>query len=297
MTKDNYGREVDTLRISLTQECNLICPYCHREGEHKPDGTMSEQEIIKIVKASACLGISKIKITGGEPLTRDDITGIIDGISHIEGIEDISMTTNGTMLKSTAKDLKKAGLKRINIGCDSLSSSLLQKTAEKLKPHIIAAKDAGLCPIKLNMVVLRGINENDINSMIEFSKETGTTLQLIELIKTGKNAQFFKDHFHSLRQTEKMLAQSAVSVETREMHKRRIYHLNGAAIEIVRPGKTGFCANCRTLRITSSGKIKPCLMRDDNLKDILTPLRNGANPAELQSLILQGIKQKEPFRR
>ncbi len=295
MIKDRFGREIDILRISVTQQCNLNCPYCHREGETSIEPVMSPAEIAKIVSACAKAGIKKVKITGGEPLIRKDICDIIAKISHIPGIEDISMTTNGTMLKDKAQDLKKAGLKRINIGCDSYTSSILEKTAGKIKPAVTAAKDAGLDTIKLNMVVLKNINSNDIQKMIEFSKKSGAILQLIELIETKHNKQFFNGHYYPLKSIEKELASKADKIETRSMHNRKKYHLNGAIVEIVSPNRHEFCANCRTLRITSDGKIKPCLMRNDNLLDIVSGIRNKIPDRELNSLILQGIEKREPY--
>ena len=295
MLKDRFEREIDILRISITQECNLKCPYCHREGETNPVGTMSVDEITKIVQASADLGIKKVKITGGEPLIRKDITDIIRAISQINNIQEISMTTNGTMLKDQAGDLKKAGLTRLNIGCDSLSSSILPKTVDRLKSSIIAAKDAGFNSIKLNMVILNGVNHTDIEDMTEFSKQQNTTLQLIELIRTKENSEFFQKYFYSLKDIEKELASKAESIETRPMHNRKRYNLDGTTIELVRPHKSEFCANCRTLRITSDGKIKPCLMRNDNLLDILKILRQGADNGELTRLILEGIQRREPY--
>ncbi len=295
MLKDRFERQIDILRISITQECNLKCPYCHREGESDPKDTMSVDEITKITRASADLGIKKVKITGGEPLMRKEVTDIIRAISSIENIEEISMTTNGTMLKEQACELKKAGLARLNIGCDSLSSSILPKTVDRLKSSIIAAKNAGFDSIKLNMVVLNGVNDNSIKDMTEFSNEQGTTLQLIELIRTKDNSEFFQKYFYSLEDIEKELASKAESIETRPMHNRKRYNLDGATIELVRPHRSEFCANCRTLRITSDGKIRPCLMRNDNLLDILKNIRQGADNGELSRVILEGIQRREPY--
>ena len=295
MLKDRFERQIDILRISITQECNLKCPYCHREGESNPKDTMSVDEITKIIRASADLGIKKVKITGGEPLIRKDITDIIRAISKINSIQEISMTTNGTMLKDQADDLKKAGLARLNIGCDSLSSSILPKTVDRLKSNIIAAKNAGFNSIKLNMVVLNGVNDNSIKDMTEYSKQQNTTLQLIELIRTKENKEFFQKYFYSLENIEKELASKAESIETRPMHNRKRYNLDGVTIELVRPHKSEFCANCRTLRITSDGKIKPCLMRNDNLLDILKDIRKGADSTQLTRMILEGIQRREPY--
>ncbi len=295
MIKDRFGRQVDILRISVTQECNLKCPYCHREGEMDKGALMSPEEIAKIVSACARAGIKKVKITGGEPLIRKDIAEIIAQIADIQGIEDISMTTNGVLLSGMARELKIAGLKRINIGCDSYTSSILEKTADNIKPGIVAAKETGLETIKLNMVVLKDVNSDEIFKMIEFSKKYGAILQLIELIETKDSKVFFTEHYYSLKDIEKELASKADTVETRSMHNRRRYHFSGAVVEVVRPNRHDFCANCRTLRVTSDGKIKPCLMRNDNLLDVVCGIREGICDEELEKLILMGIEKREPY--
>lgn len=297
MTKDRYGREIDTLRISVTQACNLACPYCHREGENRPKDMMSVDEIRKIASACALLGIRRVKITGGEPLARDDILDVIRSVSSVPGISELSMTTNGTLLKGMSKELKDAGLTRLNIGCDSLSSSVLEKTANniKVKDNIFSAKKAGFTSVKLNMVVMKGLNHENIDDMITFSKECGSTLQLIELVRTAHNSSFYSKHFFSLEDIEHNLKEIAESIETRPMHNRKKYHAGGAVIEIVRPHKNGFCENCRTLRLTSDGKMKPCLMRDDNLTDILGKIREGASSSELEGLIIEAIGKREPY--
>ncbi len=295
MTKDRYGREIDILRISVTQACNLACPYCHREGEDKPKDTMSVDEIRKIASACAILGIKKVKITGGEPLARKDILEVIQSVSSVPGITEVSMTTNGTMLKGMSEKLKDAGLTRLNIGCDSLTSSVLEKTASNIKANILEAKKAGFSSVKLNMVVMKGLNHENIDDMITFSKECGATLQLIELVRTAHNSSFYSKYFFSLEDIEDNLKKIAESVETRPMHNRKKYHAGGAVIEIVRPHKNGFCENCRTLRVTSDGRIKPCLMRDDNLVDVLGKIRSGISGRALEDLILEAIGRREPY--
>jgi len=205
------------------------------------------------------------------------------------------MTTNGTMLKGMSKKLKDSGLSRLNIGCDSITSTVLEKTASNIKSNILEAKKAGFTSIKLNMVVMKGLNHQNIDDMITFSKECGSTLQLIELVRTAHNTSFYSKHFFSLEDTENNLKEKAQSVETRSMHNRKKYHVGGALIEIVRPHKNSFCENCRTLRLTSDGRIKPCLMRDDNLVDVLGKIRKGASGTQIESLILEGIERREPY--
>lgn len=295
MIKDRFARATDILRISVTQNCNLSCPYCHREGECAPCDEMKVSEIERIVRTCARLGVTKVKITGGEPLLRKDIVDVVRQVAGVHGIEEVSMTTNGTMLAGMGSALLDAGLMRVNIGCDSHSSSVLEKTAEKIRPNINELKKAGLDGIKLNMVVLAGVNDDDIEGMIKFSGKMGVTLQLIELLLTKDNSDFYSKHFYSLEDVEHELEVRASSVEIRKMHNRRRFHVDGGVIEVVRPHKNGFCENCRTLRVTSDGKIKPCLMRDDNLLDVLSRMRKGVSDDELKGLILSGIDRREPY--
>ena len=257
-------KEINSLRLSVTQRCNLSCPYCHREGELNPAKEISMEKIEEIIKNAKSIGIKKIKITGGEPLVREGITDVIRIIKKYN-FEEISLVTNGFLLDKYAFELKEAGLNRVNIGCDSLSSSILLKNAENIKSGLRAAKEAGLTPIKLNMVVLKGINDKEIAKMIEFARENDAVLQLIELINIDD--EFYKKHYFSLKEIEKELEKKAIIVVKKEMHNRRQYDLGDVMIEIVRPFTKDFCQNCTRLRITSDGRIKPCLMRNDNLID------------------------------
>ncbi len=260
--KDKFGRAIDYLRISVTQRCNLSCIYCHHEGEFNPGPELSPQEIKEIVEAFSEMGIRKVKITGGEPLVRTDILEIVKKISGINGIEEVSMTTNGLKLENLAADLKKAGLSRINIGCDSMTS-VLPKNIQKVKKGLAAVSDVGLDPVKINMVVLKGINEGDIEKMIDFARDNQVILQLIELINV--NNSYYQKHYFPLDSIEFELEKKAFQVRTRKMQARKQYFLDGVVVEIVRPNEGCFCLKCPKIRLTSDGRIKPCLMRQDNL--------------------------------
>ena len=257
-------KEINSLRLSVTQRCNLSCPYCHREGELNPAKEISLEKIEEIIKNAKSIGIKKIKVTGGEPLVREDIADVVRIIKKYN-FEEISLVTNGFLLDKYAFELKEAGLNRVNIGCDSLSSNILLKNVENIKSGLRAAKEAGLTPIKLNMVVLKGINDKEIVKMIEFARENDAVLQLIELINIDD--EFYKKHYFSLKEIEKELEKKAMMVIKKDMHNRRQYDLGDVMIEIVRPFTKAFCQNCTRLRITSDGRIKPCLMRNDNLID------------------------------
>jgi cyclic pyranopterin phosphate synthase len=263
---DSFGRKITHLRLSVTSRCNLECPYCHKEG-HESESHRKElprEMIAEVVRTCAARGITAVKITGGEPLLREDIIPIIHDIATTPGIHEVSLTTNGVLLETLAKSLKHAGLTRVNIGCDSFSSSILAKNVQRISKGLEAAKREGLTPIKLNMVVLKGINDHEIESMIQFAQDHGVILQLIELIETG--SAFVKAHFISLEAIERQLASRAKKIKTRPMQARKQYFLANGIVEVVRSQHNReFCQHCNKIRVTSDGYLKPCLMRDDNL--------------------------------
>jgi len=267
MLVDPFGRKLTHLRISVTSHCNLACPYCHKEGHEVQREELSREMIAEIVRVCAVRGVTAVKLTGGEPLLREDIVEIVRDITSTPGIWEVAITTNGVLLKELAEPLKRAGLARVNIGCDSLSSSVLAKNVRRITKGLEAAKRVGLTPIKLNMVVLKGINEHEIESMIHFAQEHGAILQLIELIETGSD--FVRDHFISLEAIEQRLATRAWKSETRKMQARKQYYIGDGIVEVVRSlHNKDFCGHCNKIRVTSDGFFKPCLMRDDNLVSI-----------------------------
>jgi len=284
---DPFGRTITHLRMSVTERCNLDCPYCHREGMPSELGEEASSDVFgEILCAAARLGIQKsLKITGGEPLLRDDLEKIIETAKDV-GFADISLTTNGTLLTiKRALSLKKAGLMRINIGCDAVSSSLLQKTYEKVKGALEAASAAALAPIKLNMVVLKGLNENEVERMLEVARSFNATLQLIELIRT-EDEDFYRRYHIDLNDWEKKFADAAVRVEVRRLQNRTVYRLeNGGIVEFIRPThNASFCSSCSKLRITSDGRIKTCLMRNDDITEF-----------KGKKSILEAISRRRPF--
>lgn len=303
--KDNYGRPLLNLRVAVTQDCNLRCPYCHREGEEKPReaivAEMTVDEIVRIVRIAVGLDISRVKLTGGEPLVRKDIVEIIRGIVTIQGLQDLSMTTNGTLLALLAEELYANGLKRVNINLPTLNREVYSKLTsgrlEDVLEGVKAAVDAGLYPVKLNMLILKDINDRDVSEMISFARETGTILQLIELEPINISDTYYSTHHKLLDEYEAVLRQKALKIETRKhMQNRHIYHLPDVTIEIVHPiENTEFCMHCTRLRITSDGKLKPCLMRNDNLVDVLTPMRNGGSDKELIELFKLTNQKRQPY--
>jgi cyclic pyranopterin phosphate synthase len=286
---DGYGRSAMGLRIALTARCNLKCVYCHHEGEVSRDSEISGEMVVMVARAAADLGMRAIKFTGGEPLFRSDLEDIISQLP--KGL-DVSMTTNGILLEDRALSLAEAGLDRVNISLDSLNPATFRSITgaregdlERVIGGIDAAKDAGLQPIKLNVVVLRK-NEGEIPALIEFCRQKGLILQLIELLDL-RGLGISGD----IEGLENSLRASAERVLTREMHRRKKYFLKGAEVEVVRPmDNTEFCANCTRLRVTSDGKIKPCLLRNDNLVSI-----DSCNCDRIKELLGIANARREPY--
>ena len=301
MIYDNCNRPVLNLRLSVTQKCDKHCPYCHREGEINPSALMSVTEIVRIVRIALSLGISRIKLTGGEPLLRKEIVEIVNDINRLDGLTDLSMTTNGTYLKSLARDLKESGLNRINVSLPTLDFKVyddvmggnLQDTIDGIK----AAVKAGMNPVKLNVLLLKNVNDGEIDKMIKFAAQTGSILQMIELEPINLSKEYYERYHVGLDELSEKLEKLATETRIRKyMQKRRIYVLPNVNVELIRPiENTEFCANCTRIRVTSDGKLKPCLMREDNLVDLLGIMRKGANDKKLTEIFLEAVKKREPY--
>jgi cyclic pyranopterin phosphate synthase len=263
---------------------------------------MSVEEIVRMASVAVSLGIARIKLTGGEPLMRRDLPQIVAGIAAIAGLKDLSLTTNGLLLGGgMAKKLRECGLRRVNISLPSLNPETYHKLTGGKLPAALegveAAIEAGFCPVKLNMVVLKDVNVGDVADLIDYAGQNGVVLQLIELDPVNVGDKYYTQHHRSLDEQEAMLKEKAVTVEKRPyMHNRLIYHLPNATVEVVKPiENTDFCMHCTRMRITSDGKLKPCLMRNDNLTDLLTPIREGATDEELRQLFIKANQLREPY--
>jgi len=299
--KDLYGREIKGLRISITNKCNLNCIFCHREGiKNEKNGNIKNNEYItpeeieKIVKIGKSFGISHVKITGGEPLLRNDIIEIIEKLKNLNIA--ISLTTNGHQLYKYAKDLKRAGVNHINISIHSLNPKIYNIITGGNLNEVMKGIDETINNnifIKFNVTILKGLNDNEIQNFIEFSKGKGV-LQLIELINF--NNEIYKKYHVHLEEIENNIKEKAEKISIRKLHNRKKYYFDGAEIEIVKPmDNTDFCMHCTRIRLTHDGKLKPCLMRDDNLVDILTPLRNNASDDELKEIFRTAVMRREPY--
>lgn len=316
--KDNFGRTIDYLRISLTDRCNLRCIYCMPEEgvcSLSHDDILRLEEIEAIVATAARLGIKHVRLTGGEPLVRKGIVGLVDHIAQTPGIEDVSLTTNGILLPRYAHDLKQAGLSRINISLDSLDPDQYHAITRlgnlaDVFAGIEAAFDAGLEPVKLNTVVVRELNQ-DLYAFAKLSQHWPLHVRFIEYMPMGSTA-----HNDICPWTEDDVIAAAEMIDTINATAEK----NGeACLEPLTPdnpntptgwgpaaywkfpdapGTIGFissvsqhfCARCNRLRLTADGKIRPCLFSDTEY-DIKTVLRNQAN-GSLEESLLQAFTHK-----
>ena len=303
VVRDKYERPILSLRITLTNRCNVNCLYCHHDGMVKSKDEMTADELYTICKIAKKIGVRKIRLSGGEPLLKKDIVEIVERIASLD-FKDISMTTNGILLEKYAQDLKDAGLDRVNVSLDTLNRETFEFITKKdyledAKNGILKAVEVGLYPVKINMVIMKGINQDEIDDMFKFCKENDIVLQLIELIESEScdDDKFSEDYHYKLDDIESELADIADDVREREfMQGRKKYYIDGGEIEVVKPvDNAKFCAKCSRLRITPDGKIKPCLLRNDNLVELISHVRNGESEEELEKIFINGINKREPF--
>ena len=303
VVRDKYERPILSLRITLTNRCNVNCLYCHHDGMVKSKDEMTADELYTICKIAKKIGVKKIRLSGGEPLLKKDIVEIVEKIASLE-FKDISMTTNGILLEKYAQDLKDAGLDRVNVSLDTLNRETFEFITKKdyledAKKGILKAVEVGLYPVKINMVIMKDINQNEIDDMFEFCKKNDIVLQLIELIESENcdDDKFSFDYHYKLDDIEKELADIADDVRESEfMQGRKKYYIDGGEIEVVKPvDNAKFCAKCSRLRITPDGKIKPCLLRNDNLVELISHVRNGESEEKLEEIFINGINKREPF--
>ncbi|MBU5438788.1 GTP 3',8-cyclase MoaA [Tissierella sp. MSJ-40] len=297
--KDSYGREINYLRISLTDRCNLRCVYCMPEkGIEKVshEDILTLEEVYEITEAFVDLGINKIRFTGGEPLTRKGIVSLIERVSKLSGVKDLAMTTNGLLLEKFSAALKEAGLNRVNISLDTLKEEKYiyitrgGKLGEILK-GIEEARKVGLTPIKINTVLIGGFNDDEIIDFVKLTEKEEIDVRFIELMPIGEAAPWAKEKFVSnsiVLDKVRELAQ----VEREDNSSPAVYYKlpNGKGrVGLINPITCKFCENCNRIRLTSQGKLKLCLHSNKEI-DIKEALRNGE---DIKKLITKSILEKE----
>ena len=302
--KDELGRNINYLRISVTDRCNLRCRYCMpEEGIEKKENLdiLTLEEIFEVVKVCADLGTNKIRITGGEPLVRRDLTELIERITALESIKDLALTTNGSLLKKYARELKKAGLKRINISLDTMDDKKYEYLTRggKLKDVLEGfheALEVGLKPIKINTVLTKGFNEDEIGDFIRLTQNYDIDVRFIELMPLGHTAGFASKHYISnlvvLERYRELELVEAADKSSPAMY----YKLPGAKgrVGFINPISHKFCDNCNRLRLTADGKLKPCLHSnlEIDVKEILRDRNSDDRYLALQKAVEEAVQAK-----
>jgi cyclic pyranopterin phosphate synthase len=304
MAIDQFGRNIHYLRISLTDHCNLRCIYCMPEDQtFRPNPElMQDDEIALLTRLFASLGFDKVRLTGGEPTVRNHIVDIVRTIASTEGINAVSMTTNGVLLKKLAQPLAEAGLKRVNVSIDTLDADKFKRLTrwgqlEDVWDGIIAAEQAGLHPVKLNAVVVKGYNESDVVDLARLTIDHPWQMRFIEMmpfagvtdVQTGQviTAAQIQERI------EATLGKLDVSNQGELDGEARVFHIPGAKGDVgfISSVTAPFCETCNRARLTADGRLRLCLLREHEV-DLLTPLRAGASLDELRRLILDGIWYK-----
>lgn len=301
--KDTLNRPLRDLRISVIDRCNFRCQYCMPADKFGPDfvflpksALLTYEEIERIAKIFVQLGVEKIRLTGGEPLLRKDLPLLVEKLSKIEGLSDIGLTTNGVMLPRLAADLKKAGLKRVNVSLDSLNDELFGKINGRkvgTKPvldGIEAAKQAGL-GVKINMVVKKGLNDSEIIPMADFCKREGLQLRFIEFMDVGATNGWKMDDVVTKKQIYEMLKEhyELEPVDPAYFGEvAKLYHYKGtnADVGFITSVSESFCSSCTRARLSANGQIFTCLF-NGNGHDIRNMMRNGATDEELRDRIIE----------
>jgi len=302
---DAFNRPISYLRVSVTDRCNLRCIYC-MPAEGVPwrphEEILSYEEIETVVRAAASLGITKVRLTGGEPLVRKGLVDLVAMIASIPGIDDLAMTTNGTLLARHAEELKAAGLKRVNVSLDSLwperfrRITRLGELSDTLE-GIAAAKEAGLVPVKVNTVVIRGLNDDEVVDFARLTVEGDWHVRFIEVMPLGDNAEWAGNGYVPMDEVrgriERELGELIPAKLAVGSGPARYYRLPGArgTIGFITPISKHFCYQCNRLRLTADGHLRPCLLSDYEI-DLRTPLRQGATIEEIKCLIVEAVRAK-----
>ena len=298
---DNYNRHIKYLRISVTDRCNLRCIYCMPEkgiSLISHDEVLRYEEILRIVRIVAAKGISKIRITGGEPLVRKGLETLISELCSIHGITDISVTTNGIHLQRAAFALREAGMQRINISLDTLNPDKYRRITRGGDIHAVLsgireASKVGFNPIKVNVVVMRGINEDEILSFAELTTKRPVHVRFIEFmpfhINTGVHREYFISNTEVRDKITKNLCLTPLS-EDENSGPAQMFQIKGAQGQLgfISPLSNHFCETCNRLRLTCDGKLRTCLFSDDET-DLKSFLRDGCSDIDLQTAIANAI--------
>ena len=300
--QDRFGRQIQYLRLSVTDRCDFRCSYClprsHRDFA-TPDDWLTPAEIIRLVDVFSALGVTHVRLTGGEPLVRRELPEIAAGIAALPRIRDLSLSTNASRLAAFADRLQGAGVTRLNISLDSLDPDKFGRITggrlERVLDGIAAARAAGFAPIKINTVAMRGINDDEVDAIVDFCVEHGLTLRFIEAMPVGAGGQQAQDHYMPLSEVEAILRRRfrLAPAAMKGSGPARYFRVDDTELRIgfITPQSQHFCASCNRVRLSVRGDLYLCLGQEDKV-ELGRMLRAGASDDELRQAIIDGIAHK-----
>ncbi len=303
---DPHNRRLNYLRISVTDRCNLRCRYCMpKEGvsQFGHSEILSYEEILRLAGLAVKRGIDKVRITGGEPLVRKGVVDLVEKLSGLPGVRDLSMTTNAILLREFARDLRRAGLTRVNISMDSLDPGKYREITRggrlnQVWEGIETARREGMNPIKINVVVIAGFNDGEIEDFAHLTRKEPFQVRFIEFMPIGAGSEWKPENCISCREIKDRIERTSPLVPLTESGNghggpARLFKLPGAAGEIgfISPVSEHFCDSCNRLRLTADGKLRTCLF-SEALTDLKTLLRSGATDQELERKLDEALLTK-----
>ncbi len=299
---DPFGREIEYVRLSVTDRCDLRCHYCMPKGFNdfeEPEDWLSFDEIARVIRAFGELGTRRIRLTGGEPLVRKNLTDLIGQLASLPGIEDLSLSTNATRLAQHASALRRAGISRINASLDTLRAdrfkAITQGKLEKVIHGLMTAKQAGFAPIKINMVVMKDINDDEVEDMVEFCLKHDFTLRFIETMPVGDTGRAASDQFISLQTVQQRLEQRYELLPGMMPGGGPARYVQVAGTELrigfITPMSQHFCETCNRVRLAADGTLYMCLGQD-NKYELRPLLRSGISDDELKQHIIKAVNLK-----
>lgn len=303
---DLFSRSISYLRLSLTDRCNLRCRYCVPPEGQPPclahDALLSYEELLRVVRAAVSLGMTKLRLTGGEPLVRKGIMGFVEQLGEIDGLMDIRITTNGVLLEKYAAGLKAAGISKINISLDSLKPERFAAITgadcfAQVWRGIEKAQAVGFAPVKLNMVVMRGVNDDELADFARLSRDTNMHIRFIEFMPVGASSRWSKDTFvpsDEIKERIKHLGDLLPVPRGETDGPACMFRLGEDAkgkIGFISPLSHHFCDRCNRLRLTSEGRLRACLLHDAET-DLRAVLRQGCTDEDIRETLLAAVRSK-----
>ncbi len=300
---DHFDRTISYLRVSLTDQCNLRCVYCTPSPlsklEHKE--LLTYEELLRVIRIAVGLGVKKVRLTGGEPLARRRVDYFLDGLADIQGLDDIRLTTNGVFLEKYHTHLLRAGVRKLNISLDTLKPERFKQITgfdefAKVWAGIQLALEKGFSPVKVNMVAMRGVNDDEIVEFAKLALRYPLQMRYIEFMPIGNDASWGRDKLIPASEIRDRIAVLGRLTPVSQKHMdgpARVYELEGAvgSIGFISPMSHKFCEKCNRLRLTSEGALRSCLLSDEET-DLRTVLRSGGTDDDIRNIIIKTIQSK-----